>query len=135
METRRYVFSQTLAVLVGELLLSSLMVGIFALLGHFDRSVLLGAIAGTLIAALNHLVLVLGVVAASGKAEKQDVKGGQAAIHLSYTLRLAGLFLLLALCTKSGKFHLLALVIPLLFTRPVLSILDRINSKKGSVNP
>lgn len=131
METRKYLCSQSLTVLIGELVLSAVMVGIFALLGRFDVSVVLGAVAGSLIATLNHTILVLGVLIASEKAEHQDVKGGQALIQLSYIGRLIGLFLILILCAKSGIFNLLALVIPLAFTRPVLTIAEIINKKGG----
>lgn len=134
METRKYVLTQTLSVFAGEALLSAAMVAIFALLGYYDRSVLLGAAAGAVIATVNHLLLTLGVLAAAGKAEKQDVKGGQAFIQLSYMGRLLGLFLVLVLCAKSGLFNLLALVIPLLFTRPVLTIADHFQNKKGGEN-
>ena len=132
MDNRKYVFSQALTVLIGELLLSALMVGVFALLGHFDRSVVLGAAAGAAIATANHLMLVLGVMAASAKAEKQDVKGGQALVQMSYMGRLVGLFLILVLCAKSGIFNLIALVIPLVFTRPILAITDHFNKKGGN---
>jgi len=132
MDNRKYVFSQVLTVLIGELLLSALMVGVFALLGHFDKSVVLGAAAGAVIATLNHLVLVLSVMAASEKAEKQDVKGGQALVQMSYMGRLVGLFLILVLCAKSGIFNLIALVIPLVFTRPILTITDHFNKKGGN---
>ena len=135
METRRYILTQTIPILLGELILSGIMVAVFAALGYYDTDVLLGAAAGALIAALNHAVLVLGVVAASGKAEKQDVKGGQATIQLSYLGRILGLFLILVLCAKSGLFNLLALVIPLLFTRPILAMTDRFINKKGGANP
>ena len=135
MEKRRYILTQTIPILLGELILSGIMVAVFAALGYYDTDVLLGAAAGALIAALNHAVLVLGVVAASGKAEKQDVKGGQATIQLSYLGRILGLFLILVLCAKSGLFNLLALVIPLLFTRPILAMTDRFINKKGGANP
>lgn len=135
MEKRRYILTQTIPILLGELILSGIMVAVFAALGYYDTGVLLGAAAGALIAALNHTVLVLGVVAASGKAEKQDVKGGQATIQLSYLGRILGLFLILVLCAKSGLFNLLALVIPLLFTRPILAMTDRFINKKGGANP
>ena len=46
MDNRKYILSQTLTVLIGELALSGVMVGIFAALGHFDLSVVLGAAAG-----------------------------------------------------------------------------------------
>ena len=132
MDNRKYILSQTAAVLIGELVLSALMVGIFAVLGFFDRSVVLGAAAGSLIATVNHLILMLGVLAASAKAEKQDVKGGQMLVQLSYMGRLIGLFLILVLCAKSGTFNLIALVLPLVFTRPVLTIAELFNKKGGN---
>ncbi len=134
MENRKYVLFQTLAMLTGELLLSALMTVVFAITGYFDRSVLLGAVVGALLATVNHAILVLSVVIASEKAEKQDVKGGQAAIQLSYMVRLIGLFLILVLCAKSKVFNPLALVIPLLFTRPILTVFDHFTQKKGGPN-
>ena len=132
MDNRKYILSQTAAVLIGELVFSALMVGIFALLGYFDRSVVLGAAVGSLIATVNRLILMLGVLAASAKAEKQDVKGGQMLVQLSYMGRLIGLFLILVLCAKSGTFNLIALVLPLVFTRPVLTIAELFNKKGGN---
>ena len=76
--------------------------------------------------------MVLGVMAASEKAEKQDVKGGQMLVQLSYMGRLIGLFLILVLCAKSGTFNLIALVLPLVFTRPVLTIAEHFNKKGGN---
>ncbi len=134
MENRKFIISQVLWIFVGEIVLSAVMVGIFALLGYYDTSVLFGALVGSLIATLNHLILVLGIVAASGKAEHQDIKGGQMLVQMSYMGRLIGLFLILVLCAKSEVFNLLALVIPLLFTRPVLTIVDHITQKKGGAN-
>lgn len=132
MDNRKYVLSQTAVILIGELVLSALMTGIFAALGYFDLSVVLGALAGSLIATANHLVLMLGVLAAASKAEKQDVKGGQMLVQMSYMGRLLGLFLILVLCAKSDVFNLLALVIPLVFTRPVLTIAEYFNKKGGN---
>lgn len=132
MDNRKYILLQTAVVLIGELVLSALMTGIFAALGYFDLSVVLGALAGSFIATANHLVLMLGVLAAASKAEKQDVKGGQMLIQISYTGRLLGLFLILVLCAKSDIFNLLALVIPLVFTRPLLTIAEYFNKKGGN---
>jgi len=134
MKDRKYIVSQVLWILLGELILSAVMVGVFALLGYYDTAVLLGALVGSVIATLNHLILVLGVFAASAKAEQQDAKGGQMLITLSYTGRLIGLFLILVLCAKSGVFNLLALVIPLVFTRPILTVVDHFTNKKGGTN-
>ena len=134
MEDRKYIVSQVLWILLGELILSAVMVGVFALLGYYDTGVLLGALAGSVIATVNHLILMLGVMAASSKAEQQDAKGGQMLIQLSYMGRMIGLFLILVLCAKSGIFNLLALVIPLVFTRPVLTVVDHFTNKKGGTN-
>lgn len=132
MDNRKYILSQGLIVLIGELVLSALMVGVFAILGYFDLSVVLGAAAGSAIATVNHLVLVFGVLAASSKAEKQDVKGGQMLVQMSYMGRLIGLFLILVLCAKSGVFNLIALALPLVFTRPVLTIAEHLTKKGGN---
>ena len=132
MSKPKYILLQVLPVLIGQLLLSALMVGIFAVLGYYDASVVYGAAAGMVIATVNHLVLVFGVVAASDKAEKQDVKGGQALVQISYIGRLIVLFLILVLCAKSGVFNLLALVLPLAFTRPILAVAEFFKKKGGS---
>ena len=134
METRKFILSQSLTMLIGEFALSALMVLVFALLGYYSTGVLLGAAVGALLATANHTLLILGVVSASSKAEKQDVKGGQAAIQLSYMGRLLGLFLILILCARSGIFNLPALVIPPLFSRPILTISDHFNNKKGGAD-
>lgn len=132
MDNRNYIFKQVLSVLIGEVILSAAMVGVFAVLGSFDWSVVLGAAAGAVIATVNHLILVLGVMAASDKAEKQDVKGGQALIQMSYMGRLIGLFVILVLCARSGVFNLIALVLPLAFSRPILTVAEHFHKKGGN---
>ena len=132
MNNRKYMISQVLTVLAGQVLLSGIMAAVFAVLGYFDRSVLLGAAVGALIATANHFVLVLGVMAAAAKAEKQDVKGGQTLVQLSYMGRLIGLFLILVLCARSGLFNVIALVIPLAFTRPILTVAQLLHKKGGN---
>ena len=132
MDNRKYIISQTLTLLAGEVILCALMVGVFAVLGYFDLTVVWGALAGALIATANHAILIFGVLAASAKAEKQDVKGGQALVQMSYMGRLFGLFLILVLCAKSGVFNLIALVLPLVFTRPLLTFTEYYHKKGGN---
>lgn len=132
MSNRNDILFQTLTVLVGQTILSAVMTGIFAIFGIFDTGVLLGAAAGSVIATVNHLILALGVMAASAKAEKQDVKGGQALVQLSYMGRLIGLFLILVLCARSGIVNLIALVLPLAFTRPILATAAYFRRKGGN---
>lgn len=133
MESRKIVFRQTAAVAAGQAVCTAVMIGVFALIGKFDLTVLWGGIAGALIATANFFFMSLFASLAADKAEAQDVAGGQKLIQLSYMGRMAGLFLVLFLCTKSGVFHLLALVIPLVFTRPILTVSEIFKKKGGNL--
>jgi hypothetical protein len=106
------------------------MIGIFALAGKFQLSILLGGLVGALIAIANFFIMSFVANLAADKAEAQDVAGGQKMIQLSYMGRMLGMFLVLILYAKSGYFHVLALVLPLAFTRPILTIAE-IFKKKG----
>ena len=131
MESRKLVLRQTLFVAAGQVICTAAMIAVFAVLGKFDRSVLLGGIVGAVVATANFFFLSLFAVLAADKAEAQDVTGGQKLIQLSYMGRMLGLFLVLFLCAKSGLFHVLALAIPLVFTRPILTVSEFIQKKGG----
>ena len=132
MESRKFVFRQTGLVAVGQVLCTAAMIAVFALIGKLDTSVVLGGIAGALIATANFFFLSLFADLAADKAEAQDITGGQKLIQLSYSGRMLVLFLLLFLCAKSGRFHVLALVIPLVFTRPILTVSELFKKKGGN---
>lgn len=122
MDSRKIVFKETAIVAVGEVICTGIMLGVFALLGKFDTSVLLGGIVGSLLAIANFLFMAIGASLAADKAENQDVKGGKAMIQSSFMLRLLVLFVILFACAKSGYFNAIALVLPLVFVRPSLSV-------------
>lgn len=122
MDSRKFVFKETAVVAIGQVICVAVMVGIFALLGAFDRSVLLGGIFGGLLAVLNFFFMAVGATLAADKAENQNVKGGQATIQLSYIVRMILLFVIMFALVKSGLCNVIALVLPLAFTRPILSI-------------
>lgn len=122
MDSRKYVFKETLTVAVGEAICVAVMLGVFALLGKFDRSVVLGGILGGLIAVANFFFMAVGTALAADKAESQDVKGGQAIISSSYTIRMIVMAVLLFAAVKSGFCNVFASVIPLVFVRPVLTL-------------
>lgn len=132
MTNRNLLFRDTAVVAAGQALCTAVMIGIFALIGRYDLSVLLGGIVGALIAIANFFIMSLFVNLAADKAEAQDVAGGQKLIQLSYMGRMAGLFLVLILCAKSGLFHVLTLVFPLGFTRPILTAATIFKKKGGS---
>ena len=128
-ESRKIVWKETAIVAVGEVICTALMVGIFALLGHFDMSVLLGGIVGSAVAVANFLILAIVATLAADKAEQQDVEGGQKLIKASYPVRLLVLAVILIACAKSGVFNVIALVLPLVFVRPVLTLAEFFRKK------
>lgn len=120
MDSRKFVLKQTAIIVLGQALCVGAMVGIFALLGQFDTAVLLGGIVGGALAVLNFFVMALGAMIASDKAVDQDVKGGQATVRTSMIVRLVLMAVVLIAFAKSGLCNVLAMVLPLAFTRPIL---------------
>ena len=122
MDSRKFVIQKSLLILLGQAICVTLMLGIFYLLGRFDRSVVLGGIFGGFIATANFFFMAVGATLAADKAEKQDVKGGQATIQASYIGRLVMMALILFALVKSGLCDVFAVVLPLVFTRPILTL-------------
>lgn len=122
MDSRKFVLKETAIVALGQAICVSAMFGVFALLGHFDRSTLLGGIAGGILAVLNFFFMAIGASLAADKAQEQNVKGGQAMIQASYMIRLVVLFIVLFALVKSGFCNVITTVLPLAFTRPILTI-------------
>ena len=130
MDSRKIVFQETAVVTVGEVVGVAAMLAVFALLGSFDRSVLLGGIVGGIMAILNFFFMAVGASLAADKAEAQDVKGGKRLLQTSMLLRYAVLFIVLFACAKSGLFNAIALVIPLIFVRITISVAEFFRKKE-----
>lgn len=129
MDSRKLVFKETAIILCGEILCVGVMFAIYALLGYFDTSVLLGGIAGAVVAAANFFFMAMMTQLAADRAENQDVEGGKKLLKASYPIRLLVLALVLIACGKSGFFDVLALVLPLVFVRPILMIAEFFRKK------
>ncbi len=130
MASHKIVWQETKTIALGQLICCGLMVGIYALLGRFSLAVVLSALVGGTLAALNFFVMALCADIAADKGQAQDVNGGKSMIQFSYLGRMVVLFLVLVLCAKSGFFDLIALVVPLLFVRPILTVRE-LTKKKG----
>lgn len=124
MDSRKFVLKETAIIALGQTICVAVMIGVFALLGYFDRSVLIGGIAGGVLATLNFLFMAIGASLAADKAQEQNVKGGQALIQGSYMVRLVVLFIILFALVKSGLCNVICAVLPLAFTRPILTIAE-----------
>ena len=121
MESRKFVYRQTGIVALGVGLCAALMIGIFALVGAFDLTVLWGGLLGSILSVGNFFFMALAATVAADKAVAQDVAGGQKLMKSAYPLRLLVLAVLLFALAKSGICNVLALVLPLAFVRPVLT--------------
>ena len=132
MDSRKTVFHETAIILIGQLICVPLMVLVFWLLGFFDKTVVIGGIAGTLLAVLNFFFMALSASVAADKAERQDVKGGQATLQMSMLVRQVLLFVALVLCAKSGMMNLFAPVLPLVFVRPIITVAEFFRKKGGN---
>lgn len=124
MDARKLVIKETAVVAIGQAICIGVMLGVYALLGYWGSPVLLGGIAGGVLAILNFFFMAISAMKAADKATEQNVKGGQLTMRLSYIIRLAVLFIVLYALVKSGLCDVLATVLPLLFVRPVLFVAD-----------
>ncbi len=122
MDGKRSILREALFVAGGTAACLALMFAVFAVLGYWDSAVLLGGLIGGGLSLANFLLMSAGVSLAADRAEQQNVKGGQSVIAISFLARYAGLFLGLFLGAKSGKCNLIALLLPLLFPRLVLTL-------------
>ena len=131
MDIRKFVLRQTGIVAIGEVIGTAAMIGVFALLGKYETSVLLGGIVGAVVAIGNFLAMAIGVNVAANKAQEQNVKAGQATVKGSFLLRMAVMFLLLFAFAKSKLCNPIALVVPLVFVRFTLTIAEFFRRKPG----
>ena len=124
MDSKKIVWQETGIVALGVLLCTTLMVGVFAMLGKYDLSVLLGGAVGAVLSVGNFFFMAVSISLAADKAEHQEVNAGKLLVRNSYLLRLLVLAVLLFACAKSGVFNPFALVLPLTFVRPTLTVAE-----------
>lgn len=134
MDSRKLVIKESAIVLAGTALCSAVMVGVFALLGKMDSAVLLGAAVGTVLSVANFFFMAVVAMMAADKAENQNVKGGEAMIRGSYPIRMIVLFVLLFAFAKSGLCNPIALVLPLAFVRPTITIAEFFRKSGDSIS-
>ena len=130
-ESRKLVLKETALIAIGEVVCVALLCGVYGILGKFDLSVLLGGLVGLLVATGNFFALAVVATLAADKAEAGDPATGQKLMRSSYPIRLLVMAGVLILCAKSGFFDVIALAVPLLFVRPILTIAEFFR-KKGA---
>ncbi len=130
LEDRKLVLRETVTMALGQALCVAAMLGIFALLGRLDAAALRGGVLGGLLATVNHFFLAVGVMMAARQAGGENIKGGKALVQFSFLIRTALLFVVLFALLKSGLCNLFALLLPLLFVKPIL-LLEQFFQKDG----
>lgn len=131
MDTRKIVLRETGATAIGVAAGTAAMVGVFALLGFFSFDVVLGGIAGAALAVLNFFGVAVTAMLAADRAGRNDIDGGKKLLSSSYPIRLLILAALLIVFAGSGYFNVVALVLPLTFVRPTITLTEFFR-KKGA---
>lgn len=129
-ESRKIVLRETAIIALGVAVCCGIMVGIFALLGQFDLSVLWGALVGFVLTVSNFFIMAVGTSLAADKAQVQDVSAGKNLIRGSMGLRYVVLFVLMFAFARSGICNVFALALPLAFVRPVLMLSEFFRKKE-----
>ena len=129
MDSRKIVLKETAIVAAGLLIGTVLMLAIYGLLGYFSVKVLLGSIVGILVSLGNFFFMALTVSLAADKAQQQDPEGGKKMVKGGYPIRLLVIAVILFACAKSGYFDVLAMVLPLAFVRPTLTVAEFFRKK------
>ena len=128
MDSKKIVLQETAYMIIGQLALSAIMVGIFAALGKYNLAVLLSALAGSLVITGNHFFMAITVNLAIDRAARGEVEQAQKMVRLSSVVRLLAMGGLLFLGIKLGA-NVLALVLPLAFSRPILMVAEFFRKK------
>jgi len=110
-----------LQVFVGSLILGVVMDIVFFLIGRFDLSVVWGTLLGIACATLNFIFLAITVSKSLGKGK---TAGGY--MGISYLLRLAFIGAIVVFAIKSPYINYVAVVIPLLFPRVIITFIQGI---------
>ena len=128
MDSKKLVLKETVIVATGELLCSAIMVGVFAALGYFQMSVLWGALTGSCIMTANYFFMAVTASLAADRAQQGQVQQAQKMVQSSAAIRLLAMGLLLFLGIKLGA-NVIALVLPLVFLRPILMLAEFFRKK------
>ena len=126
MKQENTTLQQTGIIIIGEAIVVGILCLVFALLDRFDYTVILGGLLGAMINIIYFFFLCLGVNLA---IDKKDPGQQQFVLKLSYVLRLAFMGLGLAAGLKFSCFNSICVIIPLLVTRPILSLTSLISKE------
>ena len=118
MKTQSPVLRETVKIAVGEAIVLVLMFLIFFLLDRFDATVVAGGLLGACCNIMYFILLCVGLCSA---AAIQDQDKRKKKMSLAYTVRLIVLGIGIAIGLKQDCFNNIAVVVPILMTRPIIT--------------
>ena len=121
MLTKSVAIKETLKITVGEGIVLLLMFLVFFLIGRFDTTVVFGGLLG---AAANILYFVLICIGVNSAVQEEDPKRQKMSLSVSYYLRLILLGICIGVGLKLDCFHNIAVIVPVLMTRPILTVAE-----------
>ena len=124
MDVHKFVLKETGILAVGQCICVAVMFVVFALIGKFDGTVILGGLIGVILAIANFFFMAIAANAAADAAAEQDVKGGKAKIRSSFYIRIVLIFVLLFAFAKSELCNPFAMVIPFFAVRPTITVTE-----------
>ena len=124
MDVRKFVLKETRIITIGVCIGVAAMWGIYALMGYFDRTVLIGGIVGAILSVLNFFAMALSANMAADRALNQDVKGGKKMMQSFMMTRMLAIFIVLVAFAKSGLCNPLSMVIPFVMVRPTITVAE-----------
>lgn len=143
---------ELLAIVIGELITSLIVSGVFLIIKKFDYTVVLGLVLGSSVTFINFLVLAIMTnkvidrfLAERGNEEMDEEEAAALAMKfqgqvqnqmkLSFIIRILVMiatFVLAFLLTD--VFNVIATMIPLLMTRPIITVSEFFKKKRGEIN-
>lgn len=122
----REVIIQVIKVAVCELVGTGIMIAAFLLLGKFSSKVLIGGMIGWLCSVAYFFMLSVSIANMVDKAAnaEQDAKLAGKLVGAGSTMRLLAIAAIMIILIKSGICDPLATIIPLLFIRPSIMLLN-----------
>ena len=148
MKKDKFPLYETASIIIGELICSLIVCGVFLIIKKFNLSVALGVLLGSAVTVVNFIFLIVSTnraidkaLAERGEGDMNDEEAAefaskhqgkiQAAAKLSYILRTASVAVTLILAfLLDGVFNVIATAIPLLMLRPILTVSQLIKKER-----
>lgn len=141
---QKAVIHETVRIAVGVSAMVAVMIAVYAVIGKFRTNVLLGGLYTGLVTVMNFFIMGLTVQSVAEKAAEKErteeemeslKKRMKAKMQVSYSYRMIFMFAMVIIGITVFEFDALATILPLVFPRFVITVLNLKSnvSTKGSV--